>query len=147
MRCVRKFLAVLLLLCAACCFSQDAQVQEKGLTELSSAIRDRLTDLKKNSAIVTERLTMLSENLEFSQAEAQWWRERSTSLSSSLMTINEELSSSFETITRYEQQIKTKNKALTWLIIILLIMTAGKVAGYILYAKGIRLPRWLDILL
>jgi hypothetical protein len=30
---------------------------------------------------------------------------------------------------------------------VLLVMMAGKLTGYWLYAKGIKLPRWLDILL
>jgi uncharacterized membrane protein YpjA len=30
---------------------------------------------------------------------------------------------------------------------ILLIRFIGMIAGYILYAKGVKLPRWLDILL
>jgi uncharacterized membrane protein YpjA len=38
-------------------------------------------------------------------------------------------------------------KVVLVLAIILVIRLAGMVTGYILYAKGIKLPRWLDILL
>jgi uncharacterized membrane protein YpjA len=38
-------------------------------------------------------------------------------------------------------------KVVLVLALILVIRLAGMIAGYILYAKGVKLPRWLDILL
>lgn len=117
------------------------------LTYLSSSINDRLTDLKRNSAIVTEQLTALCENLELSQQEALQWKAQSTILSDSLASINEELNSSYETIIKYEQKLKTTNKVLSALCCVLIGMLLFKIFAYVIYAKGVKLPRWLDILL
>lgn len=40
-----------------------------------------------------------------------------------------------------------QRRALSIMLVVLALRMAGMVAGYILYAKGIKLPRWLDILL
>lgn len=133
------------------CFCQDvsqqSDTQTLTLEDYSYSIKQKLLDLRKNSAIVTEQLKTLSENLEQSQAEVQVWKEQSTSLSSSLTSINEELTSSYKTITLYEHKLKTRTKLVTALLIICFIRVAGMLLGYFLYWKGIKLPRWLDILL
>ena len=140
-----KKLSLYLLLAAF--FVLAAFPQEGELTTLSSSIRDRLTDLKVQSANMTLLCETLQNDLETSQAELQTWKEQSTRLSDSLTNINEQLNESFETITRYERRLKTKTKVLIILVIILVLRTIGMLVGYWLYYKGIRLPRWLDLLL
>ena len=141
----RRYLTVSLLLLAFC-FPLVSQDQDQ-LTSLSSTIKERLIDLKVQSANMTLLCETLQKDLETSQIEAGQWKEQSTMLSDSLTSINEQLMDSYETITKYEQQLKTGKKVVLALAIVLLIMIAAKVLGYILYAKGIMLPRWLDILL
>ena len=136
---------VLFLLCSLSC--AGAQEQEKSLRELSWSISERLTDLKKNSALVTERLMVLSESLEQSQREAAQWREQSTSLSVSLASINDELTSCYSTITEYEAELRRRARTLWILTAVVAARIVMMIAGFVLYAKGVRLPRWLDILL
>lgn len=147
MKCLRSFLFLFVFCFVAPCFCQDAAQQEMALTEMSLVINSKLIDLKKNSAIVTEQLKQLSENLESSQAEATAWKEQSMNLSSSLESINDELNSCYMTITKYEQKLKIRMNIITVLLIILIIRTICMIIGYIIYFKGIKLPRWLDILL
>lgn len=147
MKCLRSFLFLFVFCFVAPCFCQDAAQQKMALTEMSLVINSKLIDLKKNSAIVTEQLKQLSENLESSQAEATAWKEQSMNLSSSLENINDELNSCYMTITKYEQKLKIRMNIITVLLIILIIRIVCMIIGYIIYFKGIKLPRWLDILL
>ena len=145
----RRFSAglCLFLLCSCFCFASQHVLQQQTLTELSSSFSSRLTDLKKNSVIVTEQLNQLSKTLESSQAEAAAWKEQSTRLSSSLVSINGELTECYQTITVYKTKLEHKTKIVTILLILLVIRFIGLFVGYYLYAKGIKLPRWLDLLL
>ena len=129
------------------CFCLQAVVAQEELTDKYLSIRDKLISLKANCEIVTEQLIQVSENLKLSQKEAEEWKQTSTTLSENLMSINEQLNDSYETITKLQVKIQQKNKILTWLIVILAIRIMGMIAGYIIYAKGVKLPRWLDILL
>ena len=67
--------------------------------------------------------------------------------SASLTSINEELLSSYESIAVLEAQVSFRGKIVSILGIVFLVMILAKIAGYILYAKGVHVPRWLDILL
>ena len=142
MRCTKYLLFVFFLFCGLPAVSQTEQLQETSLS-----IRNKLIDLKKNSAIVTEQLIALSENLQQSQQEAKQWKETSIQLSDSLMSINEQLNGCYSTIEAQTLKLHTRTKVITILLIILIVRTCLMICGYIIYAKGIRLPRWLDILL
>lgn len=145
----KQVLFLLLALSFLCAVShaQDAQQLETQLVETSSSISSKLIDLKKNSAIVTEQLRIVSERLESSQSEVKTLKEQSMMLSSSLITINEQLNDCYSTIEQQRASLRHGQETVALLIMFLLIMIAGKIAGYILYAKGVKLPRWLDILL
>jgi len=132
-------------LLAWCCLS--VAVAQEELTDRYLSIRDKLISLKANSELVTEQLMQVSENLKLSQKEAEEWKQTSTTLSENLMSINEQLNDSYETIEVQKQELSHKNKVLTVLIVILAIRIMGMITGYIIYAKGVKLPRWLDILL
>ena len=140
---MRRRLFCVLLVCFFCL----PVLAQSELTDKYLSIRDKLTDLKKNSELVTEQLTQVSENLKLSQKEAEECKQTSTTLSENLMSINEQLNDSYKTIEVQKQELKRKSKILTVLIIIFLIRTVCMIIGYVLYFKGIKLPRWLDILL
>lgn len=143
-----KWVKRLFLFCAllvVCLSAVPAQTKE--LSQKSSIIKEKLIDLKTNSAIVTEQLKTVSEDLTLSQNEAKQWKERSMNLSNSLTSINEQLNDCYTTITKQSSQNRLLMKVLIILIAILGLRTVGMILGYILYAKGIKLPRWLDILL
>jgi hypothetical protein len=64
-----------------------------------------------------------------------------------LNNISEELNSSHARITSLEQQLRTERRwvlALGALCVLRLILYA---IGVLLYVKGIKVPRWVDILL
>ena len=154
MKCVikvlRQFLrysaCLLVLLSAPCfCFAQDANPQE-GLTDKYLSIRDKLIDLKVNSEIVTEQLKTALENLEISQSEAKQWEQTSTQLSESLMNINEQYNDCFNQLVKEQTKNSHLTKVLFTLIIIFAIMIIVKIVFMILYMKGIKIPRIVDIL-
>ena len=129
---------------------QDAPPQEephKELELLSSNIKDRLLSLKQESLYMKEQLETLSRSLETSQSEQAILAEQLTSSSASLTSINEELISSYESIALLERKVKARGRIVLALGIVFGVMILAKIAGYILYAKGVSVPRWLDILL
>lgn len=130
----------------SCFYAQDVSLEEQ-LTTQSSTIKEKLIDLKVQSSNMTLLLEQLQKNLEDSKIEVKEWKETSTTLSNSLTTINKELQDSYKTITKLETKLKLYLKILLGMIIALIIMIVCKVIAFILYAKGLPLPRWLDILL
>ena len=130
-------------------FSQDAQALEdrQELQALSSNIKDRLLSLKQESLYMKEQLEMLSRSLETSQSEQAILAEQLTTSSASLTSINEELISCYDSIALLEMKVSLRGRVALILGIVFGVMILAKVAGYVLYAKGISVPRWLDILL
>ena len=145
--CVLLFLSFCLLVPV---FAQDAQAcqdKEQVLNQTSLLIKSKLQDLKTESDYMKQQLIELSASLKTSDLEQQRLKQQSMKLLSSLQTINESLNNSYLTISKYEQKLKDKNKTINILLIIVVIPICTTVIGYGFYIKGIRLPRWLDILL
>lgn len=144
-------LCACLALCLAPCFSQDAPhgevTLEEGLETLSSTIKDRLLSLRQESLSMREQLETLSASLETSQSEQAILAEQLMSSSASLTSINEELMSSYNSIARLELKVKSRGRIVLVLGIVFGAMICLKILGYILYAKGIKVPRWIDILI
>lgn len=141
-----------LLLCAVCMFHVQAQTQE--LDQLSLSISKELQSLKNETSTLkndllnmTESLQTQSNLLKLSENELEIWKARSIGLSDSLKNINDLLNKSFETIAIYRHKLVHRMKIITVLMTIIVLMIIAKIIGYVLYAKGIKLPRWLDILM
>lgn len=130
----KKFFLICLFV--SCCV---AVVPQEQLTNKYLSIRDRLTDLKKNSELVTEQLSETLSDLKMSQAEAQKWEQTSIRLSENLTTINKQLNESYLTIKLYQ-------KLLTSLISIFAGLLLIKAIFIILYKLGFKVPRIVDIL-
>ena len=133
--------------------SASSQQQYEPMSEVSSTIKEKLIDLKANSAAVTAQLETLQETLrtsqsklEASQNEAEEWKTKSTQLSDSLTSINEELSSCYETITVYETKLKFRAKIISIFIVLLVLRLSLVVLSIILRTKGITLPTWFYII-
>lgn len=139
-------LLLVLLLLSLPSFSQDAEPQEE-LTSLSSSIASNLQSLRLESEAMVEQLSRLSQTLQQSESERKELEIQSSRLSSSLTAINAQLNDSYRTITAYEEKLRMQRMTLTIMLLVLGLRLVGMVAGYILYANGIKLPRWLDILL
>ena len=147
MRCGKLALLLALFLCPL--FSRDAQPlqEEEELILLSSSIKERLLSLKQESLYMKEQLETLSASLETSRSGQAILAEELMKSSASLTSINEELISSYDSIARLELQVKSRGRIALALGIVFGVMILLKVAGYMLYAKGVSVPRWLDILL
>lgn len=126
---LRKLFFVLLV---AFCL-QPVVAQEKELTSQYLTIRDKLTDLKKNSELVTEQLRTLTEDLKASQQEAKQWEETSTTLSNSLTSINEQLNDAYKTIEQQDFENRKLKKTLVSTLFILFGLIA--VVAVILYLE------------
>lgn len=146
---IRK-LFIVLLLCCACSLvcAQDVQVNlEQELAVTSSSISANLVNLKVQSETMKQLLMIQSERLERYEIDQKIWEQQSMELSSSLDSINNSLNSSYETITCYETKLKIQCRVLAVLLIAIVIRIVSMLVGYILYIRGIKVPRWLDILL
>ena len=128
-------------------YAQTVAPAQEELTQLSSSIKDRLMTLKTESEVMKQQLSTLSESLKLSQEEQAKWEAQSTSLSNSLTSINEQLNESYTIIEQQKAKLSVRLKIVLTLVIVLVVRTLAMIAGFILYAKGVKLPRWLDILL
>lgn len=130
------------------------QAQDDQLTTLSSNINSKLLSLKDeirswNDELLatTTRLEAQSELLKTSESEVEEWKAKSTRLSASLTNINEELTNSHALITQLRTKLSIVIKFVIALACIIVIRTICMVIGFIVAARGIKLPRWLDILI
>ena len=126
---------------------QHMQEEEEQLQNLSLTIKDRLLSLKEESLSMSQQLEELSRSLETSQSEQAVLAEELMKSSASLTSINEELISSYDSIALLEAKVRLRGRIALALGIIFFLMILAKAAGYVLYLKGISVPRWLDILL
>lgn len=145
---------LLFFLCVLVCCASAVQAQTPELDKLSLSINSELMSLKEETANLKAALFNMSKLLDnqskvlqLSETERKEWEAKSTALSTSLQSINEQLNKSYENLTIYKHRLRQHQKALAALIIIFIILMAAKIVGYYLYAKGIKLPRWLDLLL
>lgn len=142
----RSFLVCLLLVLFVYVAPAQANLQEE-LTKTSSTINGMLLNLKAQSSNMKEQLETVSENLKASEAELNLWKQQSMDLSRSLDSINNSLTHSYTIITNYENKIAMQYKILVVLLIIIVARLLTMIIGYILMFKGVKVPRWMDILL
>lgn len=142
----RSFLVCLLLVLFIYVVPAQANLQEE-LTKTSSTINGMLLNLKVQSSNMKEQLETVSENLKASEAELSLWKQQSMDLSRSLDSINNSLTHSYTIITNYESKIALQYKILVVLLIIIVARLLTMIIGYILMFKGVKIPRWMDILL
>ena len=142
----RSFLVCLLLVLFVYVVPAQANLQEE-LTKTSSTINGMLLNLKVQSSNMKEQLETVSENLKASEAELSLWKQQSMDLSRSLDSINNSLTHSYTIITNYESKIAMQYKILVVLLIIIVARLLTMIIGYILMFKGVKVPRWMDILL
>lgn len=126
---------------------QDAAPNELTLEELSLSIKEKLIALKVNSEVVTEQLRTQSEALKLSKEEAVKWETTSTKLSDSLKSINDEYNTLLLDYEKAKAKLETHTKINIALTLLIVLRFIAMMFGYVLYAKGVKLPRWLDILL
>ena len=116
MKCLRKYLYVLFVCACVPVLLADT------LSSQYLNIRNKLTELKSQSELVTEQLTRVSENLRISQEEAKRWEETSTTLSESLTSITQQFNDCYEQLAIEQTMNRQLKRVLICLISILGIM-------------------------
>jgi peptidoglycan hydrolase CwlO-like protein len=132
---------------------KDVVAQDK-LTQLSLNINEKLVNLKQEMLSLQDDLISTqvllqraNSDLALSQTEREEQEAQLTKLYNSLESINEKLSDAYKTIDNYKNRLDIVQFWLMVGAIIIAIRIVSMIIGYILYFKGIRLPRWVDILL
>lgn len=130
-----------------------AQAQSQ-LESLSSSIRETLSLLKAQSNDLQSELTNTivqlqtrSQDLKMSEQERTRLEELSTNLQSSLNSMTKKYEALYSVSEQYKYKLRTTIKFCVALVVILVLRIIAMCAGYILYAQGVKLPRWVDILL
>ena len=85
-------------------------------------IRNKLTELKSQSELVTEQLIRVSENLRISQEETKRWEETSTTLSESLTSITQQFNDCYEQLVIEQTKNRQLKKILICVISVFAIM-------------------------
>lgn len=119
MKCLRKYFYVLFVCACAPVLLADT------LSSQYLNIRNKLTELKSQSELVTEQLTRVSENLRISQEEAKRWEETSTTLSESLTSITQQFNDCYEQLVIEQTKNRQLKRVLICLISVLGIMILG----------------------
>ena len=114
MTCLRRYFCVLFVCACVPVFLADT------LSSQYLNIRNKLTELKSQSELVTEQLTRVSENLRISQEEAKAWEKTSTTLSESLTSITQQFNDCYEQLVIQQ----TKNRQLKKITISLISILA-----------------------
>ena len=113
---------------------RSALIESRELAEESQRISENMIqDLENYTSELLDEVSMLREHL----------RNTTDSFLTLLQTI-EELN---ENSIRLEERLKVRNTILLWMGILFLINLGAKVVMFILYKKGVKVPRVLDIII
>lgn len=151
--CGKRRLALSVLLSVFVIVCVGAQQPKEELNNLSLSINEELVNLRQEINSLNNDLTRsigqlnaLSSSLKMSNEERELWKTKSTELSTSLENISVSLNNSYGKITELKTRLSVHKRVTTALGIIFGVLIILKVVGFILYAKGIKLPRWIDII-
>lgn len=147
---MKKFcLCLLLLVCSSLGHAQQDQLQQLSLNikQTLQTLKQQSIDLQIELTDTTMSLNEASINLKLSNEERQRLMELSTNLQTSLNNMTEQSMKWYESSERYKVRLQIATRIVLIMATILAIMVFVKIIGYILYAKAIKVPRWLDILM
>lgn len=151
--CGKRRLALSVLLSVFVIVCVGAQQPKEELNNLSLSINEELVNLRQEINSLNNDLTRsigqlnaLSSSLKMSNEERELWKTKSTELSTSLENISVSLNNSYGKITELKTRLSVHKRVTIALGIIFGVLIIIKVVGFILYAKGIKLPRWIDII-
>lgn len=127
------------------------QPTEQTLELLQTNITQKLQELRTQLTVMERELTLLQQT---SLKEREALEQQLQTLKISYNNTFQQLTSSYSTIDAYKNMLEQKNTSLqnlikftATLIIVLILSIILKIALYIVAAKGVRLPRWLEILI
>ena len=157
---MKKFIALVFVLLLAVCFcrwtlaAQTEESLEQSQMSLSSQVRSALQDSRQQMITLEIYCDSLQEKLSSLEMRRAQDSEELTKLSMHLTdTMNSFRNASAElenlnlSLVLEKQKVAARNKILLIAGILLLINIAAKVFAFVCMTKGIKLPRWLDILI
>ena len=121
MKCLKKYLYVLSVCACVPVLLADT------LSSQYLSIRNKLTELKSQSELVTEQLKNVSENLRISQEEAKAWEKTSKTLSESLTSITKQFNDCYEQLVIQQTKNRQLKKIAISLISILAVLILATV--------------------
>jgi len=152
--CLSRFLLLpLLLVFSLPLFSQDAEPDPllSQQTSLSSAVRSALLSSRQSmtdlETFYQAMMSKLQNKLDIQSTELMTLSLRLTDTMNSFRDLSNKLENLNLQVELEKEKVRTRNKVLLWLGIIGGVIILGKIAAFILYAKRVPMPRWLDIIL
>jgi len=150
---LKKIFFFLLLLAPFLLFAEDVK-HDPLLSQqmsLSSAVRSALESSKQSmtqlEAYYNSMMFGLETQLQSQSMELTTLSTRLTDTMLSFRNLSAELDNLNIQLTKEQERVQTRNKILFWFGIIGAIILLGKIIAFILYAKRVPIPRWLDIVL
>jgi hypothetical protein len=92
-------------------------------------------------------MSKLQNKLDIQSGELTTLSLRLTDTMNSFRALSNELENLNLQVELEREKVRARNKALLWVGIIGGVIILGKIAAFILYAKRVPMPRWLDIVL
>ena len=131
-----------------CARYAHAEHREKSqVAKLSESIRGQFSELRTQRLLLENSITELQGELTLSETKRQELETKLSGLNTASRNMTDLLESYSKRLTEYEIRLNSRARLIAFLIAILVARVLAMGAGYVLYAKGVRLPRWLDILL
>ena len=153
-----KYLFLLYYFMPCCIYSEDALLNPNPLLlqqmSLSSAVRSALLDSRQQMTLAESYSNLLQTKIDSLEMRSEADKEELTRLSTrltytmnSLKNLSSELDGLNWLLEQERQKILIRNRQLAWVGFFGGVIILFKIAAFILYAKRLRIPRWLDILL
>ena len=92
-------------------------------------------------------MSSLQAKLDGQSEELMTLSTRLTDTMTSFRGLSAELENLNLKLAQEREKVRARNEALLWFGIIGVVIILGKIAAFILYAKHVPMPRWLDIVL
>jgi hypothetical protein len=149
MKCGKQKLAFFcLLFFAGALFAQVAELSlEEQSLSLSQQAHKAVQELRLQSSLLSQQVTDLLNNSKISESERDYYKTLSTDLNQSLTNTIDSLGSTSEKLIASEANLKRMTK-IAWIMgIIFGIGILLRIVGVILWAKGIKLPYLLNLIM
>jgi hypothetical protein len=144
----RRLLLSALLLVSLFGYCQDAvppdHPQEQTLSQIA---HEAVSDLKMHSAVLLEQLTTLQTDLTLSQEQRDLYKTMATDLRTSLTSMTQNWQGSEQKLIVSEHNFAIAKRIVIWMGAVFLIGILLRIVGAILWAKGIKLPYLLNLLM
>ena len=150
---VKKNLFLFIIACAFFIICGGCQTRPVVITTDESIVGSQISAGKLETihdsirSILHSMMFGLETQLQSQSMELTTLSTRLTDTMLSFRNLSAELDNLNIQLTKEQERVQTRNKILFWFGIIGAIILLGKIIAFILYAKRVPIPRWLDIVL